>query len=51
LIEEGLFASAVSFPTLPMGKARVRVMNSAAHSQQDLEQALVIFERVGRELG
>jgi glycine C-acetyltransferase len=50
LIEEGLFVTAVSFPTVPMGKARVRVMNSAAHSQQDLEQALDIFERVGREL-
>lgn len=50
LIEEGLFATAVSFPTVAMGKARVRVMNSAAHSRQDLEQALDIFERVGREL-
>jgi glycine C-acetyltransferase len=50
LIEEGLFVTAVSFPTVPLGKARVRVMNSAAHSQQDLEQALDIFERVGREL-
>ncbi len=51
LIEEGLFVTAVSSPTVPMGKARVRVMNSAAHSQQDLEQALDTFERVGRELG
>lgn len=50
LIEEGLFVTAVSFPTVALGKARVRVMNSAAHSQQDLEQALDIFERVGREL-
>jgi glycine C-acetyltransferase len=51
LIEEGLFATAVSYPTVPIGKARVRVMNSAAHSPQDLEQALDIFARVGRELG
>lgn len=50
LIEEGLFVTAVSFPTVPMGKARVRVMNSAAHSPQDLETALDIFARVGREL-
>ncbi|HRW08639.1 MAG TPA: glycine C-acetyltransferase [Caldilineaceae bacterium] len=51
LFEEGLFAMAIGYPTVPMGKARVRVMNSAAHSRQDLEQALDIFERVGRELG
>ncbi|MEZ4618864.1 MAG: aminotransferase class I/II-fold pyridoxal phosphate-dependent enzyme [Caldilineaceae bacterium] len=51
LFEEGLFAMSIGYPTVPMGKARVRVMNSAAHSRQDLEQALDIFERVGRELG
>ena len=51
LFAEGLFAVAIGFPTVPMGKARIRVMNSAAHSQSDLEQALDIFERVGRELG
>lgn len=50
LFEEGIFAMAISFPAVPMGKARIRVMNSAAHSQADLEQALDIFERVGREL-
>jgi glycine C-acetyltransferase len=50
LFEEGLFAMAIGYPTVAMGKARVRVMNSAAHSQVDLEQALDIFARVGREL-
>jgi glycine C-acetyltransferase len=51
LFEEGLFANAIGFPAVPLGKARIRVMNSAAHSQSDLEQALDIFQRVGRELG
>ena len=50
LFEEGVFAMAIGYPTVPQGKARIRVMNSAAHSQQDLEQALDIFERVGKEL-
>lgn len=50
LFEEGLFAMAIGFPTVPRGKARIRVMNSAAHSQSDLEQGLEIFARVGREL-
>jgi glycine C-acetyltransferase len=51
LFEEGLFAMAIGYPTVPLGKARIRVMNSAAHSPADLEQALGVFERVGRELG
>ena len=50
LFEHGIFAMAIGYPTVPMGKARIRVMNSAAHSQADLEQALDIFARVGREL-
>jgi len=51
LFAEGVFAMAIGYPTVPMGKARVRAMNSAAHSRQDLEQALDVFARVGRELG
>lgn len=51
LFEEGVFAMAIGFPTVPRGKARIRVMNSAAHSQDDLEQALSAFEKVGKQLG
>ncbi len=51
LFEEGVFAMAIGFPTVPRGKARIRVMNSAAHSQNDLETALDAFARVGKELG
>jgi glycine C-acetyltransferase len=51
LFEEGVFATAIGFPTVPQGKARIRVMNSAAHSQEDLEVGLAAFEKVGRELG
>ena len=51
LFEEGVFAMAIGYPTVPQGKARIRVMNSAAHSQSDLEEALDVFGRVGRELG
>jgi glycine C-acetyltransferase len=51
LFEEGLFAMAIVYPTVAAGKARIRVMNSAAHSAQDLEEALTIFSKVGRELG
>jgi glycine C-acetyltransferase len=51
LFENGVFAMALGFPTVPTGKARIRVMNTAAHSLQDLDTGLAAFERVGRELG
>jgi len=51
LFEEGVFAMALGFPTVPLGKARIRVMISAAHSQDDLEQALDAFDTVGKILG
>jgi glycine C-acetyltransferase len=51
LFENGLFAMSIGFPTVPKGKARIRVMISAAHSQDDLDKGLEIFTTVGRKLG
>jgi len=51
LFEESIFAMAIGFPTVPRGKARIRVMNSASHSREDLDQGLAAFEVVGNELG
>jgi glycine C-acetyltransferase len=51
LFENGVFAMSLGFPTVPKGKARIRVMISASHSHADLEQGLEIFARVGRKLG
>lgn len=51
LFEEGVFAMALGFPTVPQGLARIRVMNTAAHSQEDLDMGLAAFEKVGKELG
>lgn len=51
LFEEGLFAMAIGFPTVPRGKARIRVMISASHSREDLNQGLDVFKKVGHELG
>ena len=50
LFENGIFAMALGFPTVPRGQARIRVMNTAAHTREDLDLGLAIFERVGREL-
>lgn len=51
LFEYGVFAMALGFPTVPQGQARIRVMNTAAHTREDLNQGLEIFEKVARELG
>jgi glycine C-acetyltransferase len=51
LFENGVFAMALGFPTVPQGQARIRVMNTASHSHDDLDAGLAAFEKVGRELG
>jgi glycine C-acetyltransferase len=51
LFENGVFAMALGFPTVPRGQARIRVMNTAAHTRADLDAGLAVFEKVGRELG
>ncbi len=51
LFEKGVFAKSIGFPTVARGKARIRVMNSAAHSREDLAFALDAFRTVGRSLG
>ncbi len=51
LFENGVFAMAIGFPTVAKGKARIRVMISAAHSKDDLNKGLETFKKVGKELG
>ena len=51
LFEAGVFAMAIGFPTVPRGKARLRVMISAAHASEDLDRGLSAFEKVGKQLG
>lgn len=51
LMEEGVYAKAIVFPTVPSGTGRVRNMPTAAHTKEMLDEALVVYEKVGKELG
>ena len=51
LFEEGVFAMAIGFPTVAKGKARIRVMISAAHDNDDLGKGLEAVDKVGKKLG
>jgi glycine C-acetyltransferase len=46
-----VFAQAITYPTVPQGTARIRVMISAAHTDEHLDDAVTAFTAVGRELG
>ncbi|PYI50770.1 glycine C-acetyltransferase [Paenibacillus flagellatus] len=50
LYEEGVYAKAIVFPTVPRGTGRIRNMPTAAHTTEMLDRALAVYEKVGREL-
>lgn len=50
LMEEGVYAKSIVFPTVPRGTGRVRNMPTAAHTKEMLDKALEIYEKVGKEL-
>jgi len=51
LLDEGVFVTGFGFPVVPEGQARVRCQLSAAHSRDDLEEAIAAFRTVGTKLG
>jgi glycine C-acetyltransferase len=51
LIEEGVFAQPVVFPTVAIDRSRIRTIVTAAHADAQLDTALEAFDRVGHELG
>jgi glycine C-acetyltransferase len=51
LLDEGVFVTGFGFPVVPQGQARVRCQLSAAHSRDDLDQAIAAFKTVGTKLG
>ncbi|WP_338537330.1 glycine C-acetyltransferase [Helicovermis profundi] len=51
LFENGVYVSAIVFPTVPKGTGRVRCMVTAGHTKEQLERAVDTFEKVGKEMG
>jgi glycine C-acetyltransferase len=51
LLAEGVFVTGFGYPVVPQGQARVRCQISAAHTKDDLDQALAGFSKVGKQLG
>jgi glycine C-acetyltransferase len=50
LLTEGVFVTGFGFPVVPQGQARVRCQISAAHTRDDLDEALRAFRKVGQNL-
>lgn len=50
LLANGVFVSGIVFPTVPKGTGRLRCMISAMHTKDDLDFAIKVFEKVGKEL-
>ncbi|MBY0096066.1 glycine C-acetyltransferase [Mesobacillus maritimus] len=51
LYEEGVYAKSIVFPTVPKGTGRVRNMPTAAHTKKMVDEALAVYEKVGKEFG
>jgi glycine C-acetyltransferase len=51
IFDEGVFALPIVYPMVAQGKARIRTMVTAAHTKDDLNDALRIFEKAGKKLG
>ncbi len=51
LLEEGVFVTGFGFPVVPQGEARIRCQVSAAHTREDLDEAIAAFKVVGKKVG
>ena len=51
LYDKGIYVTGFFFPVVPKGRARIRTQMSAAHSSQDIDNAIAAFTAAGQELG
>ena len=50
LLDEGIYVIGFSYPVVPMGRARIRTQISAAHTFEQIDQAIAAFTKVGSEM-
>jgi glycine C-acetyltransferase len=51
IFEQGVMGTGIAFPTVPEGKARVRTIVTATHTESELTEALEVLGRVGKKMG
>jgi len=51
LFQQGVLGTGIAFPTVPEGKARIRTIVTATHTQDELQQALEVLKAVGKRMG
>ena len=51
LLENGVYVKPIVYPTVPLGTGRVRNMPNAGHTKEMLDDAIKVYEKVGKELG
>src|SRR5947207_7115043 len=50
LFKEGVLGTGIAFPTVAEGKARIRTIVTATHTQEQLVKALEVLKRVGSKM-
>lgn len=50
LMEEGVYAKPIVYPTVPLGTGRIRNMPNASHTKEMIDEAIKVYEKVGKEL-
>ena len=50
LLDEGLYAIGFFYPVVPKGEARIRLQITSEHTKKQLDEAIRIFDKVGKEL-
>ncbi|EGP5178791.1 glycine C-acetyltransferase [Enterococcus faecium] len=51
LIEHGIYAKPIVYPTVPLGTGRIRNMPTAEHTREMLDEAVAVYQKIGKEMG
>ncbi|EGP5621223.1 glycine C-acetyltransferase [Enterococcus faecium] len=50
LIEHGIYAKPIVYPTVPLGTGRIRNMPTAEHTREILDEAVAVYQKIGKEM-